>query len=282
MMQQEEKSQIQYRSADTFAVDELVATLNRCFEGYLFPVRFDRQNVFKMVRVDGADLSASVVIQYEGKIAGVALIARRGWNCRLASMSIDPNFRGKRIGTMLTEFLIGAARERGDRHCVLEVIEQNEPALRLYQSAGFVPVRRLLGYSTEAIEGKEDAALEEVDPVDVGVAVSRWGVDDPPWQISPHTLTALGPPHRAFRLGPAAATISNPAAESITLCALVVDSSARRQGQATWLLRALSARFPGKKWKAPILVPEEIPETFFTRLNFRKERLTQLQMARQL
>jgi hypothetical protein len=140
----------------------------------------------------------------------------------------------------------------------------------------------LFGYTADGIEGKEDAALEEVDTAIVASSVSRWGVNNLPWQISPHALISLGPPHRAFRLGPAAALFSNPTAETVTLCALVVESDARRQGWATRLLRALSARFPGKKWRFSVLVAEEIPEAFFTQLNFRKERMNQIQMSRSL
>ena len=274
--------QVEYRNVDTFELAELAAMLNRCFEGYFFPAHFDRLAIARMIRVDSVDLSASVAIQHGGTTAGVALVARRGWNCRLAAMAIDPNFRGQRIGTGLTDFLIRAARERGDCFFALEVIEQNAPAVRLYQAAGFTSVRRLVGYTADAIAEKEDEGLVEIDPVEAGIAVSRWGIENLPWQISPHALTALGPPHRAFRLGPAAALMSNPAAEQVTLCTLVVECTARRQGWATRLLMALSARFPGKKWRFPILMPGEIPESFFTRLGFRKESLTQVQMARSL
>src|SRR5262245_44386687 len=113
---------IEYRPADAFAVDELVATLNRCFAGYLVPVHFDRKAIFQIIRTDSVDLSASIVIEREGLALGVGLIARRGWNSRLASMCIDPKFRRQQLGTQLTQFLIRSARERGDRHLALETI----------------------------------------------------------------------------------------------------------------------------------------------------------------
>jgi ribosomal protein S18 acetylase RimI-like enzyme len=240
-----EELSLEYRRAGSLPMDELVAALNRCFEGYLVTIRLDPQALFKAIRVDSIDLPASVAAQSGGKTVAVALVARRGWNCRLAAMAIDPDFRGKRIGTKLTEFLLRTARERGYRHF-------------------------------------EYAGLEEIDSATVAAAVSRWGVLDLPWQISPHALTALGPPHRAFRLGPALALLSDPAAETITFSALVVDPDQRRRGWATRLVRALRARFPGKKWRFSIVIPEEIPEEFFSKLNFRKERLTQIQMARTL
>lgn len=78
------------------------------------------------------------------------------------------------------------------------------------------------------------------------------------------------------------ALMSNPAAEQVTLCTVVVEPAARRQGWGTRLFGALSARFPGKKWKFPILMHEEIPEPFFTRLGFCNESLAQIQMTRSL
>ena len=271
--------QIEYRNADAFELAELAAMLNRCFEGYLFPAHFDRQTLAKMIRVDSVDLSASGAVQREGQTIGVGLVARRGWNCRLAAMAIDPEARGQRVGTDLTQYLLRIARERGDRSFALEVIEQNAPALRLYEAAGFSPVRRLMGYHADSIDPQEDSALKEIDSAEASVAVSRWGVESLPWQIAPLTLTTLGPPHCAFQLGPATALMSNPAGEIITLSALVVETARRRQGWATRLLRALSARFPEKNWRLPILIPEEIPEAFFTRLGFCKESLTQMQMT---
>jgi ribosomal protein S18 acetylase RimI-like enzyme len=273
---------IDYCSVDAFELGELGAMLNRCFDGYILPVHFDRQTIAKLVRVDSVDLAASVAARHGGETIGVALVARRGWTSRLAAMAVAPNFRGQRTGTRLTDFVIRAARERGDRSFVLEVVEQNAPALRLYQAAGFTPVHRLFGYAADAIPAGEGTGLEEIDPVEAGIAAARWGVKSLPWQISPAALTALGPPHRAWRLGPATALVSNPTAEIITLCTIVVEPGARRQGRATRLLRALSARFPGKKWRFPILVPDEIPEAFFMRLGFRKESLNQIQMTRPL
>ncbi len=255
--------------------------MNRSFAGYLVPARFDRAAIFDLIRVHGVDLSVSVIVRCDGSDVGGALVARRGRSCRLAAMAIEPQFRGKRIGTRMSEFLIRAAVERRDREYVLETIEQNE-ALRLYQSAGFVAVRRLVGYRTEALDAIKDTSLEMVDPVAVAEAVLCCGVENLPWQIAPRTLAALASPHQAFRLGSAFAVLTNPSDATVTIRALVVDPAVRRQGWSTRLLQALSARFPGRTWKTSILVPEEIPHSFFARLNFRQEALTQIQMARPL
>ena len=274
--------QVEFRNIYGLDLAETSAILNRCFAGYFFPAHFDRPSLAKMIRVDSVDLAASIIAEREGEPVGVALVARRGWNSRLAAMAIDPDARGQRVGTAFADHLVHAARLRGDRSFELEVIEQNAPALRLYEQAGFTRVRRLVGYAAESIAAATEPALTEVDLVEAAMSVSRWGVESLPCQISPPALTALGPPHRAFRLGPASAIMSHPAVGSVTLCALVVEPGARRQGWATRLLQGLSAQFSGMKWRLPILIPEEIPKAFFTRLGFRKESLTQIQMTRTL
>src|SRR5262249_1986391 len=110
--------------------------------------------------------------------------------------------------------------------------------------------------------------------------VEQWSVQDLPWQISPMTLMAQGATNCAFRLGPATAIISLPTETSINLKSLAVEPGARRKGHGTRVLRALAARCPGRKWRASILVPEEVPSEFFAKLGFGREALNQLQMVR--
>jgi ribosomal protein S18 acetylase RimI-like enzyme len=270
---------VEFRSAAQFPPEEIVATATRGFEGYLVPVRLDVATLLGMTRVDSVDLGASVVALRGTTPVGVALVARRGGGSRLAGMSIEPQSRRQGIGLQLVRHLVLAARERGEREFVLECIEQNVPALRLYHAAGFKDLRRLVGYVSDHLEPEPDAALEEVDPASVSVAVSRWGLENLPWQIAPETLAALNPPHCAFRLGAASAIITDPADKAVTLRGLVVKSEARRQGFGTRLLQALAGRFPEKTWRFAAVVPEEVPEAFFTRLGFHKSALTQFQMV---
>ena len=70
----------------------------------------------------------------------------------------------------------------GDDQMVLEVIEQNEPAGRLYEKYGFQIVRRLIGLlRNDAIEA-EAADLQELDLREMGRLISQWGLSDLPWQ----------------------------------------------------------------------------------------------------
>jgi hypothetical protein len=117
-----------------------------------------------MAKSDGVDFSLSRAIIVDDAIAGVALIARRGWTTRLAAMSVRPAFRGKGLGRQAMNDLIAESEERGDHRMVLEVIESNTPAVRLYEASGFRVDRRLLGFKVaESAPSDEVATLEDID-----------------------------------------------------------------------------------------------------------------------
>ncbi len=100
---------IEFCRAAQMSLEEIAATVTRGFEGYFVPIRVDATALLNAVRVDSVDLEASIVTLRGGKAVGVALVARRGWTSRLAAMSIEPQSRGQRIGSQLTQHLIQAA-----------------------------------------------------------------------------------------------------------------------------------------------------------------------------
>src|ERR1041384_2123637 len=152
------------KPASDDSIPDLVEILNRGFENYFVSIAFNVNTFLNMVRKDGTDLTSSRVLLTDDKTAGIALIARRGWTSRLAAMGIAKEVRGMGAGSWLMEKLINEACARGDREMVLEVIEQNEPAVRLYAKHGFEIVRRLVSYiRKDAIED----AIDEISEVDV-------------------------------------------------------------------------------------------------------------------
>jgi hypothetical protein len=211
----------------------------------------------------------------------VALIARRGWTSRLAAMAVVPEARRSGAGRAVMEQLLAEARARGDRAMVLEVIEQNMPAVRLYEATGFAKVRRLVGYAGAGEADPPAAALVEEDPRALATLVIRDGLPDLPWQLSGETLAQMTPPALAYRLEGAWVMLVNPGAAAVTIRALITEHGRRQQGRAHAVLRAVMARYPGKAWKVPAIWPEELGGVFATAGLARSE-LSQWQMTRAL
>lgn len=266
--------------ASNYPLADLAQILNRGFEAYFVPIEFNPVTFLNMIHKDGIDLTASHVLLVEQQPCGIALIARRGAlrASRLAAMGIAEEVRGKGAGSWLMEILVKEARQRNDREMVLEVIEQNEPAVKLYQKSGFQVVRRLIGFERKEAEEKERGALYKIDLREMGRLVSQHGLPDLPWQLSGESIAQLNPPAGAYCKGQAYVAISDVEAEHVVIWSLLVEPEARGQGLGSDLLKSLIAEYPGRTWHVPAILPEELGK-IFERAGFEREELSQWQMT---
>lgn len=267
--------------ASDYSIPDLVEILNRGFENYFVPIAFNVTTFLNMVRKDGTDLTSSRLLLSDGVEAGIALIARRGWTSRLAAMGIAKEYRGLGAGSWFMRRLIDEACERGDREMVLEVIEQNEPAVRLYQKHGFEIVRRLVSYIRKDAIEETVHKLSEMDLREAGRLISRYGLQDLPWQLSGESIAQLNPPVRAYSSGQACIVISNPEANDIVIWSLLAEPTVPENGLALGTLKSVIAAYPGKTWHVPALLPEELGKVY-ERAGFMKEELSQWQMKLKL
>lgn len=174
--------------------------------------------------------------------------------------------------------LMAEAAARGEREMVLEVIEQNERAARLYERCGLRTVRRLVGYEGTPQADGPAAAVVECDVRDVARALMAHGPDDLPWQLSAETLAQATTPTLGFRSETSFVAISDPAAARMTVWGLVTLPEARRRGMASALLRAIVARYPGREWRVIAIWPEHLG-ALFERLGLQRAKLSQWQMS---
>lgn len=260
-------------------LQESIDLLNLGFTDYFVHIELTLPLFLNMARTESIDLGSSRVIYLDGNPAGVALIARRGWTSRLATMCLAPASRGQGAGRAAMEILLADAASRGDHSMVLEVIEHNAPAVRLYEACGFRTERRLVGFSGNFnLKGpNETVELQEVDIREVAGLVTMFGLDNLPWQISGESLAQASAPSQAYRLKDAYVVISNPEAEQVAIRSVIVLPEARRHGQATHLINALIANYPNRKWIVPAICPEELGG-FFKQIGFQHDALSQFQM----
>jgi ribosomal protein S18 acetylase RimI-like enzyme len=263
--------------ASDYPLTDLIDFLNQGFEDYFIPIQFNLATFLNMVRKDGIDLAASRVLSVSDQPCGIALIARRGWVSRLAAMGVAKETRGKGAGSWLMDKLIQEATQRDDHEMVLEVIEQNEAAVKLYQKSGFQTVRRLVGFLRKDANEPEGNKLREIDLREMGRLISQHGLPDLPWQLSGESIAQMNPPARAYCKGRAYIAISNPAAEHVVIWSLLVEQDARGNRLGIDLLKSIIANYADKTWHVPAIFPEELGNVF-ERANFENEKLSQWQM----
>jgi GNAT superfamily N-acetyltransferase len=267
--------------ASNYSIPELVDLLNRGFEEYFIPIQFNADMFSNMLRKDGISLADSRVLMDGDQACGIGLIAsRRAIHAsRVAAMGIAKERRGKGAGSWFMKKLIDDACGRGDREMVLEVIEQNEPAVKLYRKYGFESIRRLVGFTCTGREaaGNEGSELHGISLREIGRLISQYGLPDLPWQLSGECITQMNPPPHAYHKGRAYIVISNPEAEHVVIWSLLVEPEVRGSGLGTDILKRVMAHHAGKTWHVPAIFPEEFGNVF-ERAGFEKENLSQWQM----
>jgi ribosomal protein S18 acetylase RimI-like enzyme len=251
---------------------------NRAFAGYLvkFP-DMDAAGVAQFIRAQGVDLCYSRFARQNGQIAGFGCINRTGNISRLAGMGVVPEVRRTGAANFLLSTLIDEARSRSDTAMVLEVFEQNGPALALYRQSNFREVMRLFGWHRQpkSIENNVAGNLEEISLIEAAHDPVTIDFPDIPWQFSRHAVAKL-PLARAFRLENVCAIISDPNVSPTRIFALLgyeeTNPTAMRK-----VVAALLQRFPKNEFLVRQTFPEHLSEVFDS-LGFVREPLNQFLM----
>lgn len=84
------------------------------------------------------DESVYMVILLDGFIIGAAGYTFNGFEGYINNVVIDEDFRGKGYSKVLMESLLNHGRKEGINEYTLEVRVSNTPAVKLYESLGFV------------------------------------------------------------------------------------------------------------------------------------------------
>jgi GNAT superfamily N-acetyltransferase len=117
---------------------DLAKANNLVFQGYPIPINHTAEGFAAFCRILSMDFAQSVILrQVGGKLAGIAMLGVRGDEGWCGGFGIAPEFRGRRLAALLLSALIESARTAHIDVLRLEVLEENEPALRTYRQGGF-------------------------------------------------------------------------------------------------------------------------------------------------
>ena len=142
-------------------------------------------------RVHDVDLAHSVVARDAGgQIVGIAVLARRGGRAYLSDFGVVPGFRRRGIGRGLMEAFLEETRRSGAAMVELAADAAN-PAVRLYEGAGFRTVRKLVSLRGNAGKLPPGPAAADVRPCDVAALADWYGGDRSPQPMWERELPGL-------------------------------------------------------------------------------------------
>lgn len=158
--------------ASTLSYAELAELFTAAYEGYYVPMHIEEPTMRYIVEAWDIDLDRSRVAPGEG-IVNLGVRGDKGW---IGGLGVVPSARRSGLGRTLME----AVLEQAPPVVMLEVLEQNEPAIKLYERLGFERVRMLEVWSA-AETPLVEARTTEPTPL---------GQDDLPWQRDDPSLPA--------------------------------------------------------------------------------------------
>ena len=203
---------------------------------------------------NSVDYSVSSGLYDKDRLVGFTLIGIDTWGDRLtaydAGTGIVPDFRKQGWTRKMFEHALPALREKGVERFVLEVLQQNEPAIKAYRKSGFEVTRELKCYvgQTYDLESQHEPSTLKMRPITRLVLATLETSADwlPSFENRFSAVDAISDHVRltgAFDDGVCvgAAAYAPPLDWLLTL---LVDRGHRRRGVGTALIRHLAATLP--------------------------------------
>jgi ribosomal protein S18 acetylase RimI-like enzyme len=161
------------------------------FSDYFVPMNMDETHLREFIYVNDIDLKLSFLAETpSGQPVGQALSGRRGEQGWIGGVGLHPEYRGKGIARDLVRKQLMAFRDGGVQEVTLEVLSQNERAMKLYDKLGFETVRDLQYYRHMRPEIDDAPVPENLRFEDAPIeAVIEMYTPDHPWQTMKESLS---------------------------------------------------------------------------------------------
>jgi ribosomal protein S18 acetylase RimI-like enzyme len=242
---------------DSGSLPSVYPTFVEAFADYALDMSYMSEGSFLNRAIkNGLDLDSSVGAFDGGRMVGFTLVGVDDWKEGRSAFDIAtgilPAYRGKAIAGSMFDAVLPRLREKRVGRFVLEVLQENELAIRSYRKAGFAIEREFDCYQASPQSVLLEKSLDL--PVEL-LALDRERLNElasfldwqPSWENSltslkriPDHLLLLAARHNGELIG---ALGYYPALAWVTT--LAVDRRFRRHGVATELMRLLVKRLEG-------------------------------------
>lgn len=187
-------------------LEDLLRLLNRAFEDYLVPLSLDIDQLRFLIKVEDVQIDLSSWILDGDRPVGFSLVGLRSNLGRIGPFGLDPGFRTQGLGTRLLRHSLTILAEAEAESVELEVIRDNLPAFKLYESNGFFVKRELLSYRypVDPPAGVADPGIVAISGEALLGRFAQYHSTPPCWQRSAASLAhrleqcealGLGNPH---------------------------------------------------------------------------------------
>ncbi|MDD3059088.1 MAG: GNAT family N-acetyltransferase [Sphaerochaeta sp.] len=168
-------------------IDHLLEAFNDAFSDYDVPMQMDKTQLVRHMHTNGCSLDDSVGLFDEERLVGFLLVARRTTTAYDGGTGIRVAYRGQGLAHLLIDEAIKHTAKRGCTSFVLEVLDTNERAKKLYEKHGFATIRTLACHRRERPTPLREGTLKLEQQSEL--CLGR-GECQPSWQYSEQSLKA--------------------------------------------------------------------------------------------
>lgn len=167
-------------------------TFFEAFSDYLITFQLTPRQLERHIILNAVDLNRSVGCFHGEKMVAFTMNGFGMWNGKPtiydAGTGVVPAFRRQGLSRKMFELMFPMCEELGIEQCLLEVITENEKAVKLYKNLGFHPARTLLLLETKnLIKTAEGVAggleVREIGSPDWNLLLTFWD-GNTSWQNS--------------------------------------------------------------------------------------------------
>ena len=178
-----------------FLTNDDCAALYECFlaafSDYLVDMRISEEQFAERLRRDGVELEFSAGAFVKGEMVGFYMNGLGYWQGLQtvydAGTGVVPRHRGKGVAQQLFDFMLPRLRDAGLDQYLLEVLSNNEPAVKLYGRLGFQEVRKLAVFRSpiplKSAKTAPEVEIREIENPDWDLYLTFWD-GYPSWQNS--------------------------------------------------------------------------------------------------
>lgn len=180
------------KKASEVSVIDLVNLVNEIFKDYAVPVNWDVYNFNLDVRENSISLDDSFVFFEDDVPVGFILLCIRKDRGRIDSMGVVKPKRGTGLADMILKHALEHLMWKGVKSVVLEVVSDDQRAIRFYEKNGFKMRRELYSYFFDRrIDGTGSVKFFETDEKRIHMYALKARTDfkrNPNWQRECTTL----------------------------------------------------------------------------------------------
>jgi len=133
---------LEYRFLSEDMMPEIFRTFMEAFSDYALDMSYmTEKSMYNRFVKNGTDFESSVGVFNGAKMSGFTMIGIDNWKNSLAAFDVGTGiikeYRGKGIARKMFDHAVPLLKEKGVNKFYLEVLQENEPAIKAYEKTGF-------------------------------------------------------------------------------------------------------------------------------------------------